>query len=363
MSRARPVPLPAMAPPPADRPAGELFCARVPSLDPHGQLPGQEPGASAFDLGRPPDLRGDRVRLVPVNRPVPVSWESDIGSHAVEPPSKARGHRAHRRHADRWRAFGGQRSGDGLAPVTTPGERARGGHPADRWPAGGEAARRGPGGHRRPHRQRPPGRTAAAPPRHRRVHPRPHRRVHRRVHPRPHRPHRRYPRRAMPEGPHHEPAAASTPSPRPISPPRPMRVGSPRAARRPNGPTSSPRPGCPSVDRAHGSSRGAPDRPYWPRLSPRAQRRDHRGRLASYQQGVRQGRETRLRNVDPADNPSHPPPRTLIRRDSSLTAPQAQPSRFGWLRHQLRGARPRCRARDRGVGRRTAAHRLRPAAP
>ena len=32
-----------------------------------------------------------------------------------------------------------------------------------------------------------------------------------------------------------------------------------------------------------------------------------RGRLASYQQGVRQGRETRLRNLDSADTPMPPP--------------------------------------------------------
>jgi signal transduction histidine kinase len=81
-----PAPLPAMAPPPADRAADELFAPRVPSLDPEGDLPGHDPEASAFDLGETtPIFEEIASAWFRSNRPVPVSWESDTGPQPITP--------------------------------------------------------------------------------------------------------------------------------------------------------------------------------------------------------------------------------------------------------------------------------------
>ncbi len=75
-------PRPAMAPPPADHAADELFAPRVPSLDPEGQLPGRDSDASPFDLGETtPIFEEIASAWFRSNRPVPVSWESDTGPH------------------------------------------------------------------------------------------------------------------------------------------------------------------------------------------------------------------------------------------------------------------------------------------
>ncbi len=70
----------------APNPADELFAPRVPSLDPNGQLPGHDPHADAFDLGETtPIFEEIASAWFRSNRPVPVSWESDTGSHPTVP--------------------------------------------------------------------------------------------------------------------------------------------------------------------------------------------------------------------------------------------------------------------------------------
>ena len=81
-----PAPQPEMAPSPADRAADELFAPRVPSLDPKGDLPGHDPEASAFDLGETtPIFEEIASAWFRSNRPVPVSWESDTDPQPITP--------------------------------------------------------------------------------------------------------------------------------------------------------------------------------------------------------------------------------------------------------------------------------------
>ena len=229
------------------------------------------PNASAFDLGETtPIFEEIASAWFRSNRPVPVSWESDTGSHPVVPPSTTTPA------ADTTDPNGVTRTGpsdgrtgpsDGRADGWGQSDRSPVGTPADGWPSVGRPA---PGdvladaGADTPPSTRPAapsavppsgyavavrtcGRRAAvgAPTRIDTCLPgRPARRTARRTPPR---------RRRL--------LASPSPPPR-TSPPRPTRDGSPRAARSPTALTSSPRPVCPSAGPAPGSSPAVPGRRY-----------------------------------------------------------------------------------------------------
>ena len=133
-------PSPAQSSPPPSRvpdPADELFAPRVPSLDPDGQLPGHDPNASAFDLGETtPIFEEIASAWFRSNRPVPVSWESDTGSHPVVPPSTTAPA------ADTTDPNGVTRTGpsDGRADGWGQSDRSPVGTPADGWPSVGRPA-------------------------------------------------------------------------------------------------------------------------------------------------------------------------------------------------------------------------------
>ena len=81
---------PSRVPTPPPTPTDELFAPRVPTLDPDGQLPGHDPNSSAFDLGETtPIFEEIASAWFRSNRPVPVSWETDTGSHPTVPPTTA----------------------------------------------------------------------------------------------------------------------------------------------------------------------------------------------------------------------------------------------------------------------------------
>jgi hypothetical protein len=119
-------------------PADELFAPRVPSLDPDGQLPGgHDPNASAFDLGETtPIFEEIASAWFRSNRPVPVSWESDTGSQPVVPPSSTAPA------ADTTDPNGVTRTGpsDGRADGWGQSDRSPVGTPADGWPSIGRPA-------------------------------------------------------------------------------------------------------------------------------------------------------------------------------------------------------------------------------
>jgi len=133
-------PSPAQSSPPPSRvpdPADELFAPRVPSLDPDGQLPGHDPNASAFDLGETtPIFEEIASAWFRSNRPVPVSWESDTGSQPVVPPSSTAPA------ADTTDPNGVTRTGpsDGRADGWGQSDRSPVGTPADGWPSIGRPA-------------------------------------------------------------------------------------------------------------------------------------------------------------------------------------------------------------------------------
>jgi hypothetical protein len=111
----------------------------------------------------------------------------------------------------------------------------------------------------------------------------------------------------MPEGPHHEPAAASTSESEAdfsTAADAGWLAASGAATERPDELTAAGlpkrRPRARLIPGSAGSAVLAPA------VTSARSAETIRGRLASYQQGVRQGRETRLRNVDPADNPQPP---------------------------------------------------------
>ena len=242
--RPGPTPLPAMAPPPADRAADELFAPRVPSLDPEGQLPGHDSEASPFDLGETtPIFEEIASAWFRSNRPVPVSWESDTGPHPTtrgEPaansapaePREDTDPTGITKQIEQDEGLAEERQPvDGLTeqrqPVDGPAEgRPAVGPPADSWPpegrpAPGPADILGDDGADAPRRScpargcRPPGRRLRIPTTSRW-------------------------------------SRSSRQNPRVTSQRPPTRAGSPRAVRRPTGPTSSPPPGCPSAGPVHG---------------------------------------------------------------------------------------------------------------
>ena len=133
-------PSPAQSSPPPSRvpdPADELFAPRVPSLDPDGQLPGHDPNASAFDLGETtPIFEEIASAWFRSNRPVPGL----LGvRHRVAPRRAAvhdgtgRGHH---------RPNGVTRTGpsDGRADGWGQSDRSPVGTPADGWPSVGRPA-------------------------------------------------------------------------------------------------------------------------------------------------------------------------------------------------------------------------------
>ena len=303
-------PSPAQSSPPPSRvpdPADELFAPRVPSLDPDGQLPGHDPNASAFDLGETtPIFEEIASAWFRSNRPVPVSWESDTGSHPVVPPSTTAPA------ADTTDPNGVTRTGpsDGRADGWGQSDRSPVGTPADGWPSVGRPA---PGdvladaGADTPPSTRPAAPSAVPP-------------------------------SGMPSP--SAPAAAGPPSALP-----PASTPAYPAARQAYGPADAtpaapaprqpePTPADFSTEADEGwlaASGAVADRPDeltaagLPKRRPRARlipgsagsavlapavtaarsAESIRGRLASYQQGVRQGRETRLRGHGD-DHPAPP---------------------------------------------------------
>jgi hypothetical protein len=284
----------------------------VPSLDPDGELPGHDPNASAFDLGETtPIFEEIASAWFRSNRPVPVSWESDTGSHPVvpqatstpvpqdtDPNGVARPNAsAPSRAADGW--------GDTRSPVGTP---------ADGWssvgrPASGPADILADAGVDTPPSARPAAPSAVPPSG---------------VPSPPSAPAAAVPPSALPPAPSAYPAAqAGRPAYDPADTP---------AAPAPRLPEPTPADFSTEADEGWLAASGAvADRPDeltaagLPKRRPRARlipgsagsavlapavtaarsAESIRGRLASYQQGVRQGRETRLRGFGD-DQPAPP---------------------------------------------------------
>jgi signal transduction histidine kinase len=282
-----PVPLPAMAPPPADRPVDELFAPRVPSLDPDGGLPGRDSEASAFDLGETtPIFEEIASAWFRSNRPVPVSWESDTGPQPTTPA-------AHPENTDPAGVAGqtepppapAEAARDAVA--TPPETRPTIGTPADSWQGVGRPAEEPADILADAGSDAPPSATPIP------------------VAPSPIVP----AARPAPDVSFGEPLVPQPSIPEPAADfstaaDEGWLAASGAASERPDELTAAGLPKRrPRARLIPGSAGSAVLAPVV--TSPRSAE-TIRGRLASYQQGVRQGRETRLRGFGSADTPAAP---------------------------------------------------------
>jgi hypothetical protein len=299
---------PSRVPTPPPNPTDELFAPRVPTLDPDGQLPGHDPHTSAFDSGETtPIFEEIASAWFRSNRPLPVSWESDTGSHPTVPPTSAVSDDTDPNGIARQDA---PTPSESRASSTATGDgwgqdlgRSPVGTPADGWPSIGRST---------------PGPAdvladagADTPPS-----------------PRPH---------AQPTAPPAEPPTVPAPAPQAVVPPTAMPPGIPAARTTfdpPEPRVPEPTPADFSTEADEGwlaaneavteppdelTAAGLPKRRPRARLIPGSagsavlapavtaarSAENIRGRLASYQQGVRQGRETRLRGLG-SDQPAPP---------------------------------------------------------
>ena len=294
-------PLPGRVPAPPPDPADELFAPRVPSRDADAELPGYDPHAGAFDMGETtPIFEEIASAWFRSNRPVPVTWQSDTGPQPAVPA---------RPDTDDTDPNGIARSdaptpSDGRAGSAGDGwshdaDRPVAGTPADGWPSVDRPT---------PEPDNLPTNGAADT----RRRPRPYARP--------------TPSAAQPSGPSSVPAAMppGIPASRstydavdtpPVRVPEPTPAdfstaadegwlaASDAEAERPDELTAAGlpkrRPRARLIPGSAGSAVLAPA------VTAARSAESIRGRLASYQQGVRQGRETRLRGLG-SDQPAPP---------------------------------------------------------